>query len=235
MILPYLASSHMLVIQYYPVTVVASLLADNQTPCANMYISHKIKTMFKLDSSTGFDGDNGTELVLFSSDDKNGQCQSLCLNPSQSPLASTSSTAPQQLTLSAVAPTVSIGTMAPASNPTTSSAMQRSSSLSTVTFIPNAVWKDIWVPQPRPCTGFFSMVIIADDMYATATNSDIVEDLDVYASSMPGLVEAFKTILRDAAKNGDFTHVLCPGYAFYMWVNKCITSGLILKSTCLAY
>ena len=139
MILPYLTSSYMLVIQYYPVTVVASLLADDQTPCAYMCISCKIKTMFKPDSSTGFDGDSGTELVLFSSDDKNGQHQSFHLNASPSPLASTSSTAPQQLALSAAAPTVSVGNMAPASTPTTSSALQRSSSLSTVTFIPNAV------------------------------------------------------------------------------------------------
>ena len=54
------------------------------------------------------------------------------------------------------------------------------------------------------------MASIADDMYATATNSDIVEDLYVHASSMPGLVKAFKTILGDAA------NVLCPGCAFYM-------------------
>ena len=73
MILPYLTSSHILVIQYYPVTVVASLLADNWTPCAHTCISHKIKTMFKLDSSTDFDEDDGTELILFSSSDENGQ------------------------------------------------------------------------------------------------------------------------------------------------------------------
>ena len=53
-------------------------------------------------------------------------------------------------------------------------------------------------------------------MTCTLTDGDFVEDLDVRASSMSGLVEAFKTILGDAAKNGDFTHVLCPGRAFYM-------------------
>lgn len=47
------------------------------------------------------------------------------------------------------------------------------------------------------------MVSIADDMYATATNSNIIEDLDVHALSMPGLVETFKAILRDVGKNGD--------------------------------
>ena len=148
MILPYLTSSHMLVIWYYPVTVVASLLADNKTPCDHTCISCKIKTM-KLDISINFDGDNGTELVLFSSDDKNDQCQSLHLNPSPSPSSSTSSTTPQQQALSAATSTVSVDSTAPASTPTVCSALQ-SSSLSTVTFIPNAVWKDVWVLQPGP-------------------------------------------------------------------------------------
>jgi hypothetical protein len=220
----------MLVIRYYPVTVVASLSVDDPIPRAHTCISRKIKTMFKLDSSTGFDEDDGTEPVLSSSDDESGQRRSLRLNPSlsESPLTSTSSTAPQQLALSAAAPTatdtnagtavitVSAGTAATASTPTTSSALQRSSSLSTVTFIPNAVWKDVWAPQPGPYTGFFSVARIADDVYATATDGDFVEDLDVRASSMQGLVEAFKTILGDAAKGGDFTHVLCPERAFYM-------------------
>ena len=189
----------MLVIQYYPVTVVASLLADNWTPCAHTCISHKIKTMFKLDSSTDFDEDDGTELVLFSSSDENGQHWSLHLGSSPSLSASTFSTAPQQLALSAAAPTatntntataiitVSVGTTAPASTSTMFSTLQRSSSLSTVTFNQNSMWKDIWAPQPGSYTGFFSVASIADDAYATVTNSDIVKDLDVHASSMPGI------------------------------------------------
>ena len=176
--------------------------------------------MFKLDSSTGFNKDDGTEQVPFSSDDENGPHWSLCLNPSPSPLISTSSTAPQQLALSATAPTATDTNAATAvvtaSTPTMSSALQRSSSLSTVTFIPNAVWKDVWTPQPGPYTGFFSMASIADDVYAIATDGNLTEDLNVHASSMPGLVEAFKTMLMDAAKNSNFTHVLCPGCAFNM-------------------
>ena len=163
------------VVQYYPVTIMASLSADDPTPRAHTCISCKMKTTFKLDSPTGVDEDDGIEPANFSSDDENGEHRPLRLNPSSSRSTSISSTAPQQPALSAATPTsidtavttviaVGAGT---ASTPTpTSSALQRSSSLSTVTFIPNAVWTDIWAPQPGPYTGFFSLASIVDDVYA---------------------------------------------------------------------
>jgi len=83
-------------------------------------------------------------------------------------------------------------------------------------FIPSAIWKDIWTPQPGPYAGFFSVASIADDVYAAATDGIFVEDLNVRAPSMSDLVKTFKAMLGDAAKDGDFTHILSPECTFYM-------------------
>lgn len=102
------------------------------------------------------------------------------------------------------------------STPTTSTTLQRSNSLSTFSFIPSAVWKEPWSPQPGPYTGFFSLASIADDVYDAASSGVVVEYLDVRASSMSCLVNKFKTMLGDAAKNGDFTHLLSIERGFHM-------------------
>ena len=69
---------HATVVRYYPVTIMASLSADDPTPRAHTCISHKMKTTFKLDSPTGVDEDDGIEPANFSSDDENGE-HCLCI------------------------------------------------------------------------------------------------------------------------------------------------------------
>ena len=204
----------------------SSLSTDDLIPRAHTCISRKIYNKFRLDSSTGFGEDSETEQAGSSSDDENGSInpprRSSRLNSSlptgaspnspqqPTPLASVASTVPQQLAHSAAAITIDTATT------TTSSALQRSHSLSTFSFIPSAIWKDLWIPQPGPYPGFFSIASIADDVYAAATSGSFVEDLDVRAPSMSDLVKTFKTMLADAAKDGDFTHILSPERTFYM-------------------
>lgn len=223
----------------------SSLSTDDLVSRAHMCISHKIYNKFRLDRSAGFGEDSETEQADLSSDDENGSTnsprQSLHLNSSlptgtspnvpqwSTPLASTASTVPQQLAHSAAAITIDTATT------TTSSALQRSHSLSMFSFIPSAIWKDLWTPQPGPYADFVSVASIADDMYAAATSGIFVEDLDVHVPSMSDLVKTFKTMLGDAAKDGDFTHILSPEHTFYMWVIKFVILSSVLKSTCLVY
>lgn len=212
--------SSAIVVCCYPVTVVSSLSLDNPIAHSHTHtcISHKIYHKFRLNSSTGLDEDNETNWADSSSDDQNGST-----TPPQQPisLTSTSLTEPQQPAHSAVT--------------ITNSALKRSCSLSMFTFILSMIWKDIWTPQPGPYAGFFSVETMADEVYAAVIDGILVEDLDICAPSMSDLIKTFKTMLGDAAKEGDFMHILSPNCSFYMWVIKFMILGSVLKSNFLAY
>jgi hypothetical protein len=64
-----------------------------------------------------------------------------------------------------------------------------------------------------PC---LSLENISDDVYETATDGLFVEELDVRAPDIAGLVAAFRNILADAAMSGDFTKVLSTERSFYL-------------------
>ena len=89
----------------------------------------------------------------------------------------------------------------------TTSALQRSCSLSTFSSIPSITWKDHWT-QPGPYAGLFSVETITYDMCAGAINGILVEDLNVCVLSMSDLINTYKTMLGDVIKDGNFTHTL---------------------------
>jgi hypothetical protein len=82
--------------------------------------------------------------------------------------------------------------------------------------VPSAIWKEQWVPQTGPYLGRVSLENISDDVYETATDGLFVEELDVRAPDIAGLVAAFRNILADAAMSGDFTKVLSTERSFYL-------------------
>ena len=96
--------------------------------------------------------------------------------------------------------------------------MQRSSSVSTITSVPSAIWKERWVPTTGPYLGLglSSLENISDDVYEAATSGRTMEALEVRALDMAGLVDAFKNILADAVMSGDFTQVLSTERGFYL-------------------
>ena len=192
---------YLTVVRLYPVTVTASFSQDNATPRIHTCLSRKVYTKFGIDNAIGFSGDE--EVQNSSSDEDNTPSLSDRQHRSSHliPSAGTSSNVSQ--------PTITATT-------TTSSTLQRSSSLSTFSFVPSAIWKEPWVAQTGPYRGVVSLDNISNDVYEVATSDVIVDELDVRAPDMAGLVSSFRDMLAAAAHAGDFTNLLSTERAFYL-------------------
>jgi hypothetical protein len=104
--------------------------------------------------------------------------------------------------------------------------VQRSSSVSTITSVPSAIWKERWVPTTGPYLGLglSSLENISDDVYEAASGGHTMEELDVRALDMAGLVDAFKNILATSLEsyqqNVDFICESCYVTFSYPTLNK---------------
>lgn len=102
------------------------------------------------------------------------------------------------------------------STTTTSAPLQRTLSLSTITF-PPTIWQAPWIASPfRRYASVFASDSVAQNIYEAASRDTIAEELDIRSTDVNMVAAMFKTLLGDAVEKEDFTDILSPNRTFLM-------------------